>query len=174
MAHHKGYKNKSIPSHMYHNFSVAPQADIPRSSFDRSFGLKTTFDSGYLIPILVDEALPGDTFNVHLSAFARLATPIFPIMDNMFMDTHYFSVPYRLVWDNWKKFNGEQANPDDSVDFTIPQMVAPASTGYDPTDASSPQGALQDYMGIPTKVASLSHSALFTRSYNLIWNEWRS
>lgn len=172
MPMHKGYKHRQMKSHMYHNFSIAPQADIPRSSFDRSHGLKTTFDSGLLIPILVDEALPGDTFNTRMSAFARLATPIFPIMDNMFMDTHYFSVPYRLVWDNWKKFNGEQIDPDDSIDFTIPQMVSPATTGYDPTASSSPQGALQDYMGIPTKVPDLSHSALFTRAYNLIWNEW--
>ena len=124
--------------------------------------------SGLLIPILVDEALPGDTFNTRMTAFARLATPIFPIMDNMFMDTHYFSVPYRLVWDNWKKFNGEQKDPDDSIDFTIPQMVAPAA-GYDPTNATpaSRTGALQDYMGIPTLVPNLTHSALFTRAYNL-------
>jgi hypothetical protein len=168
------YKNKPMKSNMYHNFSIAPQADIPRSSFDRSHGLKTTFDSGLLIPILVDEALPGDTFNTQMSAFARLATPIFPIMDNMFMDTHYFSVPYRLVWDNWKKFNGEQIDPDDSIDFTIPQMLAPAVTGYDPTSATPADvnGALQDYMGIPTKIPLLTHSALFTRAYNLIWNEW--
>ena len=173
MPMHSGYKNKPMKSHMYHNFSVAPQADIPRSSFDRSHGLKTTFDSGLLIPILVDEALPGDTFNTQMTAFARLATPIFPIMDNMFMDTHYFSVPYRLVWDNWKKFNGEQVDPDDSIDFTIPQMVAPAA-GYDPTNATPANrtGALQDYMGIPTLVPNLTHSALFTRAYNLIWNEW--
>ena len=162
-----------MKSNMYHNFSIAPQADIPRSSFDRSHGLKTTFDSGLLIPILVDEALPGDTFNTSMTAFARLATPIFPIMDNMFMDTHYFSVPYRLVWDNWKKFNGEQTDPEDSIDYTIPQMVAPAA-GYDPTNATpaSRTGALQDYMGIPTLVPNLTHSALFTRAYNLIWNEW--
>jgi hypothetical protein len=170
---HSGYKHKPMKSNMYHNFSIAPQADIPRSSFDRSHGLKTTFDSGLLIPILVDEALPGDTFNTSMTAFARLATPIFPIMDNMFMDTHYFSVPYRLVWDNWKKFNGEQTDPDDSIDFTIPQMVAPAA-GYDPFNATpaSRTGALQDYMGIPTLVPNLTHSALFTRAYNLIWNEW--
>lgn len=172
MPRNRGYKRKNLKSNMYHNFSVSPQADIPRSSFDRSYGYKTTFDAGYLIPILVDEALPGDTYNTKLHAFARLNTPIFPIMDNLFMDTHYFSVPVRLVWDNWKKFNGEQIDPDDSIDYTIPQMVAPATTGYDPTATSSPQGALQDYMGIPTKVPDLSHSALFTRAYNLIWNEW--
>lgn len=161
----KTYGSKSRPSTMYHNFSIAPQADIPRSSFDRSYGLKTTFDAGFLIPIMVDEALPGDTYNTHMTALARMATPIFPIMDNLFMDTHYFSIPVRLVWDNWKKFNGEQTDPGDSIDFTVPQMVAPATTGY-------ATGTLQDYMGIPTKVADLSHSALFTRAYNLVWNEW--
>ena len=148
MPRNRPYKKHSRPSVMYHNFSQAPQADIPRSSFDRSHGYKTTFDAGYLIPILCDEALPGDTFNTKLTAFARLNTPIFPIMDNLFMDTHYFSVPVRLIWDNWKKFNGEQANPDDSIDFTIPQMVSPSSTGYDPTASSSPQGGLNYLMGL--------------------------
>ena len=91
-----------------HVFSQVPKAEIPRSSFDRSHGNKTTFDAGYLVPIFVDEALPGDTFNLKMTGFARLATPIFPIMDNMYMETHYFSIPMRLVWDNWQKFNGEQ------------------------------------------------------------------
>ena len=94
-----------------HVFSQVPKAEIPRSSFDRSHGYKTTFDAGLLIPIFVDEALPGDTFNLKMTGFARLATPIFPIMDNMYMETHYFSVPMRLVWDNWQRFNGEQKTP---------------------------------------------------------------
>ena len=95
MPSNHSYKHKPLKSVMYHNFAEVPKADIPRSSFDRSFGLKTTFDAGNLIPILVDEALPGDTYSVNMTAFARLATPIFPIMDNLFMDTHYFSVPAR-------------------------------------------------------------------------------
>jgi len=99
-----------------------------------------------------------------MTGFARLATPIFPIMDNMYMDTHYFSVPMRLVWDNWKKFNGEQKNPGDSTDFLIPQMVSPAG-GYG-------VNTLSDYFGLPTGVPGLSHSALWHRAYNLIWNEW--
>ena len=148
-----------------HVFSQVPKAEIPRSSFDRSHGYKTTFDAGLLIPIFVDEALPGDTFNLKMTGFARLATPIFPIMDNMYMETHYFSVPMRLVWDNWQKFNGEQKNPGDSTDFIIPQMVSPAGTGYE-------IGTLSDYMGIPTGVPGLTHSALWHRAYNLIWNEW--
>jgi len=148
-----------------HQFSKAPQANIPRSSFDRSHGLKTTFDAGYLIPIFVDEALPGDSFNLSLSAFARFATPIHPIMDNMFLDTFWFAVPYRLVWDNWEKFNGAQTDPADSTDFTVPTITAPASVGY-------ASGTLADYMGIPTQVGSLVHNALFFRAYNLIYNEW--
>lgn len=156
--------HKSSKSVMTHQFSQVPKADIPRSSFDRSHGYKTTFDAGYLVPFFVDEALPGDTFNVRMTGFARLATPIFPIMDNMFMETQYFSVPMRLVWDNWQKFNGEQKNPGDSTDFTIPQMVAPVG-GY-------AINSLSDYMGLPTGIAGFSHSALWHRAYNLVWNEW--
>lgn len=147
-----------------HVFAQVPKAEIPRSSFDRSHGHKTTFDAGYLVPVFVDEALPGDTFNLKMTGFARLATPIFPIMDNMYMETHYFSVPIRLVWDNWQRFNGEQRNPGDSTDFLIPQMVSPAG-GY-------ATNSLSDYMGLPTGIANLSHSALWHRAYNLIWNEW--
>jgi len=154
----------SNPSVMKHTFSQVPKAEIQRSSFDRSHGHKTTFDAGYLIPIFVDEALPGDTFSLHMTGFARFATPIFPIMDNMVMDTHFFAVPHRLVWDNWAKFNGEQVDPGDSTDFTIPQMVAPGG-GYQ-------LHSLSDYMGIPTEIAGLSHSSLWHRAYNLIYNTW--
>nr|QJB18949.1 MAG: major capsid protein [Microvirus sp.] len=153
-----------MKSVMVHTFSQVPKADIPRSSFDRTHGYKTTFDAGYLIPFLVDEALPGDTFKVNVHALARLATPIVPLMDNMYLDTQYFSVPMRLVWDNWQRFNGEQKNPGDSTDFTIPQIVAPAG-GW-------AANSLEDYFGLPVGVAGLSHSALFHRAYNLIWNEW--
>jgi len=150
---------------MTHQFSQVPKAEIPRSTFDRSHGYKTTFDAGLLVPFYIDEALPGDTFNVRLNALARLATPIFPIMDNMFMDTHYFAVPIRLIWENWARFNGERTSPDDSTDFTIPHMHAPAVTGY-------AANSLSDYFGIPTGVPDLEHSSLFHRAYNLIWNEW--
>lgn len=159
-----GAKSHSRPSVMTHQFSQVPKAEIPRSSFDRSHGYKTTFDSGYLIPFFLDEALPGDTFNVQATALARLATPIFPIMDNMFMDTFFFSVPIRLLWDNWQKFNGEQKNPNDSTDFTIPQMVSPTG-GY-------LENSLHDYFGLPTKIGGMSHSALYHRAYNLIYAEW--
>ncbi|AXH77075.1 MAG: major capsid protein [Microviridae sp.] len=158
----KHHGNKSV---MQHQFSRVPKAEIPRSSFDRSHGHKTTFDAGYLIPFLCDEALPGDTFNVRTTAIARLATPIFPIMDNMFLDTHFFSVPIRLIWDNWQRFNGEQKNPNDSTDFTVPQLISPSSGGY-------VAGSLHDYMGLPVGIGGISHSALWHRAYNLIWNEW--
>lgn len=153
-----------MKSTMVHQFSQVPKAEIPRSSFDRSHGYKTTFDAGYLIPILVDEALPGDTFNCKMTGFARLATPVVPIMDNMFMDTFFFSVPMRLVWENWARFNGEQPNPGDSTDFTIPQMVAPGG-GY-------AANTIHDYMGLPVGVGGISHSCLWHRAYALIWNEW--
>lgn len=154
-----------MKSVMSHNFSQIPKADIQRSSFDRSHGVKTTFDAGKLIPILVDECLPGDTFKLNMTAFARLATPIHPIMDNMYMDTHFFSVPIRLLWDNWQKFNGEQIDPGDSIDYLIPTLTSPAVGGY-------AEGSISDYFGIPTKVPDMEHSALWHRAYNLIWNEW--
>jgi hypothetical protein len=152
------------PSVMTHNFSQVPKADIQRSSFNRSCGHKTTFDAGYLIPVFIDEALPGDTFNLNMTAFARLATPLFPFMDNLFMDSFFFAVPLRLVWSNFQKFMGEQKNPGDSTDYLIPQIVSPVG-GY--TNQS-----ISDYFGIPTLVPGLSTSALWHRSYNLIYNEW--
>ncbi len=156
--------NPSLPSVMKHDFSRVPSAEIPRSSFNRSYGHKTTFDAGVLIPIFIEEILPGDTFNVRANAFGRLATPLHPFMDNMYFDTQFFFVPNRLLWDNWQKFNGEQTNPADSTDFIIPQVVAPVG-GYS-------ENSMGDYMGLPTKEDNLSVSALFFRAYNLIWNEW--
>ena len=153
-----------MKSVMQHQFSQVPTVEIPRSSFDRSHGLKTTFDAGYLIPIYVDEALPGDSFSLNMSGFARLATQIYPIMDNMRMETFFFAVPMRLIWDNWQKFCGEQVDPGDSTDFLVPQMTSPVG-GY--TNQS-----LSDYLGLPTLVAGVSHSSLWHRAYNLIYNEW--
>lgn len=149
---------------MKHQFSQVPRAEIPRSSFDRSHGYKTTFDSGYLVPIYVDEALPGDTFNLHLNAFARMATPLHPVMDNLFMDCFFFAVPLRLVWDNFQKFMGEQDNPEDSTDYILPIMTSPGG-GY-------AVGSLHDYIGLPTEIASMPHMSLVHRAYNLIWNQW--
>jgi hypothetical protein len=160
------FRNKSVD---VHQFAMIPRADIPRSAFQIQHTHKTTFDAGYLIPVYLDEVLPGDTFNVKMTAFARIATPIFPIMDNLHLDTFFFFVPNRLVWTNWKKFMGEQDNPGDSISYTIPVTQCPAN-GY-------AVNSLQDYMGLPT-VGTLAgggqiyHSAMFTRAYNLIWNEW--
>jgi hypothetical protein len=154
-----------MKSVMAHQFSRAPTADIPRSSFNRSHGLKTTFDAGYLIPIYCDEALPGDTFSMNPTLFARLNTPINPIMDNMFLDVHFFSVPIRQLWDNFRKFCGEQIDPGDSIDYTIPTMTAPATTGY-------ANESLSDYLGLPTKVPDYDHSALYHRAYAHIFNHW--
>lgn len=148
-----------------HVFSAVPKAQMPRSSFNRSHGHKTTFDAGYLIPIYVDEALPGDTFALKMTAFARLATPLFPLMDNLYMDFFFFAVPNRLVWGNWQRFMGERApTPTSSIDYVVPQLTAP-SGGY-------LEETIWDYLGLPTKVAGYKHSVLPLRAYNLIWNEW--
>lgn len=156
---------KGLPSGTNHSFSQVPRAEIPRSQFNRSHGYKTTFDAGYLVPIFVDEALPGDTFNLNMSCFARLATPIVPVMDNLYADVFFFAVPYRLVWNNWQKFNGEQDDPDDSTDYMIPTLTSTAVTGY-------AIHSLHDYFGIPTGIPGLVHSSLWHRAYNLIWNTW--
>ncbi|UDN67834.1 major capsid protein [robinz microvirus RP_143] len=151
-------------SRMRHQFSQVPRAQIERSSFDRSHGLKTTMNSGYLVPVFVDEALPGDTFNLHATAFGRLATPLHPFMDNLFLDTFFFFVPNRLVWTNFPKFFGEQDNPADSTSFLVPTATSPGG-GY-------LENTLHDYMGLPTKVAGVVHNNLHLRAYNLIWNQW--
>ena len=160
------HRNKSVD---VHQFTMIPKADIPRSTFDCQSTHKTTFDAGFLVPVLVDEMLPGDTFRCNMTAFARLSTPLFPIMDNMHLDSFFFFVPNRLIWSNWQKFMGQQANPADSISFVVPQQVTPAG-GY-------AIGSLQDYMGLPTvgQVAAggtVSHCAFWPRAYNLIFNEW--
>ncbi|WNK13316.1 MAG: major capsid protein [Microvirus sp.] len=147
-----------------HVFSQVPRAEIPRSQFDRSSGHKTTFDAGILIPYFVDEVLPGDTFSLRSTLFARLATPIKPVMDNMYIDTQFFFVPNRLVWDNWQKMCGEQEDPGDSTDFTVPQIISPAG-GYQPN-------SIYDYLGLPVGVAGIRHNALYLRACNLVWNQW--
>ena len=147
---------------MTHQFSRVPSAQIPRSSFDRSHGLKTTFDADLLVPIFLDEVLPGDTLNLKMTGFARMATPIKPIMDNLFMETFFFFVPNRLVWDNWQKFNGEQDNPGDTTDYSIPKQGG----------SQWATGSLGDYFGLPTGHVLPGFNQLPLRGYNLIWNEW--
>ena len=160
------FQQPSVMTAQQH-FSQVPKADIPRSRFDRSHAYKTTFDAGYLIPTYVDEVLPGDTFSVKQTAFARLATPLKPIMDNLYLDTQFFFVPYRLVWDHWQEFMGERRNPDDDPSiYTIPRVTNIA--------ANDGIGTLWDYFGLPTDVplAGDTVTALPFRAYNLIWNEW--
>ena len=160
------HRNQSVN---VHQFTMIPKADIPRSSFDCQSTHKTTFDAGYLVPVYVDEMLPGDTFRLNMTAFARLATPLYPIMDNMHLDSFFFFVPNRLIWSNWQKFMGQQANPDSSISYVVPQQVSPTG-GY-------AIGSLQDYMGLPTvgqvgNSSTVSHCAFWPRAYNLIYNEW--
>jgi hypothetical protein len=156
---------------MEHQFSQVPRADIPRSTFNRSHGHKTTFDADYLIPIMVDEVLPGDTFTCNTNFVCRLASPtVLPLMDNLYLETFAFYVPYRLLWDNWERFNGAQDNPADSIDYTIPKY---GSGNADLTNGTE-QDLLADYMGLPY-VASFDMgdaSALPFRAYVKIWNEW--
>jgi hypothetical protein len=159
---------------MAHSFSQVPRADIPRSTFNRSHGLKTTFDADYLIPILVDDVIPGDTFNVNMSFVARISPQALsnPIMDNLFLETFFFYVPYRLVWTNWEKFCGAQDDPADSIDFTIP-VVTGSSTHCG-------EGTLWDYFGLPLDDGNGAHidpddvtvSALPYRAYTKIYNDW--
>lgn len=153
-----------MKSVMKHAFSMIPKTNIQRSSFDRSFGYKTTFNEGLLIPFFCDEVLPGDTFKLKTSVLARLSTPIVPVMDNMFLDMQFFFVPNRLLWDHWQNFNGEQRDPSDSTDFLVPTVTSP-------TGGFAAQ-SIFDYLGLPTGVANLSINSLPLRAYNLIWNEW--
>lgn len=148
-----------------HLFSQVPTAQIPRSKFNRSHGLKTTFDSGYLVPIFVDEVLPGDTFSMDCTLFARVATLISPIMDNMYMDTFWFFVPERLLFDHFENMCGQQDNPTDSTDYLFPTVKSPAGTGFE-------VGSIADYFGLPTGVPNLEVRAEPFRAYNLIYNEW--
>lgn len=151
-------------SYMNHRFSEVPRAEIQRSRFDRSHGYKTTFDAGYLIPVYVDEMLPGDSFKLNMSFLARLATPIVPIMDNIYLTSFFFFVPNRLIWKNWERFMGDQPYPGASTDFLVPQQTAPAE-GW-------PVGSFEDYVGLPTGVGNVKADELVTRAYALIWNEW--
>jgi len=151
---------------MVHSFAKVASARLPRSIMDRSSSLKTTFNAGYLVPFWWDEVLPGDTFNVHAKIFGRLSTPIVPVLDNLYLETFFFFVPNRLLWENWERFQGAQDNPDDSIDFTIPRTdPATAVTGF-------VADSLYDYFGLPTEVPGIQPDALYLRAYNLIWNEW--
>ena len=159
-----------LNSVMSHKFSEVPRASIERSVFNRPYTRKMMFDGGYLVPVMVDEILPGDTFAVDATFFARLSNALEqPMMDNLHLDTFWFFVPMRLVWDNWHKFCGAQDNPGDSISFTIPTVAGEATKGFSPN-------SLADYLGLPcgngTTGPVLTVNALPFRCYNLIWNEW--
>lgn len=157
-----------------YTFSTVPTLKRRRSRFDRNHSYTTTMNEDYLVPFFVDEALPGDTFNLDFSIFGRMLTPIEPVFDDIYLDYFFFAVPNRLVWTNWERFNGARDNPaqydNKTVDsylqeYLVPVATSPSSTGY-------AVQSLQDYLGIPTGVAGLEHTNLFCRAYNLIWNEW--
>lgn len=147
-----------------HDFAMSPQNQIPRSSFKRSHTVKTTLDAGRLVPFYIDEVYPGDTFNCKATFFGRMATPIVPAMDNAYMDTFFFFVPYRLLWKHWKEFNGE--NPlagYQSTEYEVPQVTA----------TNAQVQTLWDYFGFPTDVKNkLSVSAFPFRAYWKVYNDW--
>lgn len=155
--------NRNTESH----FSLSPHVDISRSRFDRSASLKTSFNAGDVVPFFLEEVLPGDTFSVDTSKVVRMQTLLTPMMDNVYLDTYYFFVPNRLVWDHWKEFCGENTESAwiPQTEYTLPQITSPAGDGWS-------VGTLADYFGIPTGVAGLSVSALPFRAYALIMNEW--
>lgn len=160
--------NRRLPPVRQDMFSMVPRADVPRSRFSTRHTLKTTFDVNYLVPILVDEALPGDDWRARITMFCRMTTPLFPVMDNVHLETFFFFVPARLVWTNWKRFMGERdPDPTSSIAYTLPQIPSPA-TGW----ASF---TIADYFGLPIAgelVLSKSVNSLPFRAYWLIWNEW--
>ena len=160
------FQNKSVN---LHNFAMVPRTEIPRSTFRIESMHKTTFDAGYLVPVFLDEILPGDSMKVKMTAFARLATPIFPVMDNLHLDSSFFFVPSRILWTNFVKMMGEQINPGDSTSYIMPTCTSPVG-GY-------AVGSLQDYFGLPTvgQVGvgnTVTHTNLPCRAYNLIYNTW--
>ena len=149
--------------------AMIQRPDVPRSKFLGSFTRKTTFNAGFLIPFLVDEVLPGDHLKYDCTAFVRMATPYFPMMDNQRIDTHFFFVPNRLVWSNWRRFMGEQTTPEQSIDLTVPGIYPASASDWE-------VGTLWDYMGLPGQYTPVTAgyvvNALPFRAYNLIYNEW--
>ena len=151
-----------------HRFSDAPAMYMRRTKFDRSHVYKTTFNAGKLIPVFVDEVLPGDTTRMSVNYFARLATPIKPIMDNIYLDWFFFFVPNRLVWEHWQNFCFEQEDPDDNTDYVIPTITATGNS------ENAYIGSLWDYFGLPVNTSDniSGINALPFRAVYLIWNEW--
>lgn len=163
-------KSMHIQGPQINQFNSISPAPIPRSAFKRDFTRRSTFNQDYIVPVFVDEILPGDDISLKMTALCRMSTPIKPLMDNLYLESFWFFVPNRLVWTNWEKFQGQQTNPGDSVAYTIPVLnnaVAPMSTTGFPIES------VYDYLGLPTLVTSLDNvSALFNRGIDLCWNEW--
>lgn len=150
------------------HFAMVPRADIPRSVFQAAHAVKTTLDADYLVPIYCEEILPGDSFKVKATLFARLSTLIFPLMDSVELSSFFFFVPSRLVWSNWQRFMGEQIDPGASTSFTVPQVTLAAAPAV---------GSVYDYFGLPVarldgSVGAYTANALPFRAYGLIWNTW--
>lgn len=155
------------------HFAQNPMASVSRSVFDRSNDHKTTFNAGQLIPILVDEVYPGDTFEVDTAFVVRMSTLIHPVMDNAYLDLYFFFVPSRLVWEHWEEFNGanKTAPWTQQTEYEVP-VITTSSSGSGGSNTSFSKGSIADYMGIPTGVPNISVNALPFRAYFLIWNEW--
>lgn len=157
------------------HFNQVPNLEITRSRFKRDQDIKLTFDAGKLIPFYVDEVLPGDTFSVDQSAIIRMTTPIFPVMDNAYLDYYYFFVPNRILWEHWKEFMGEVTDEPwvQTVEYTVPTIKI---TGTSDADKLPKEASILDYMGIPTKFVGAGKSteinALPIRAYVKIWSEW--
>lgn len=148
-------------------FALNPtNLDIARSTFRRDHSVKLSFNVGDVIPFYVDEVLPGDTFQVKTSMVVRLQTLLTPMMDNLYLDTYFYFVPNRIVWQHWRELMGENTQSAwiPTVEYSVPQVSAPAG-GWS-------IGSIADYMGVPTGVPRLFVNALPFRAYALIMNEW--
>lgn len=166
MAKYK--KKRSGKKYGNYSFSQVPTLRPNRSRFNRSHDHLTTMDADVLVPIFVDEVIPGDTFEMTQTSFCRMSTPIKPSFTPLYLDTHWFFIPLRLVWKNFQKFMGEQDNPDDSTDYLIPVIDVSKYSNFDDFEQS-----IHDYMGMASEQDGVQLvSALFYRAYNLTWNEW--
>lgn len=169
-----------MPAHQYYlpgrrlvsqdDASIIKRADVPRSKFTNRWNRLTTFDAGILYPFLVDEILPGDHMRYNVTAYIRASTFLFPQFSNQRFDTHFFFIPYRILWTNWVKFMGEQVNPTDTINYTIPRVTITQGAGFDP-------GTIWDHMGLPIEGQlaagqSINVNVLPLRAYNKVWNTW--
>lgn len=147
-------------------FAQVPRAEIRRARFKRDFSNITTINEGDLVPLYVDEVLPGDTISCDMNGLIRMSTPLYPVMDNCYLDTYAFFVPCRLLWEHWENLMGQNDSTywAEKTEYSVPQTTAP-SGGWS-------VGTIADYMGIPTQVANLKVNSMPFRAYARIWNEW--